>query len=539
MSDQDQAVSGNNQQELIKQLQKTIDELRLDNASLRATLDKLQKMLFAPHSEKTRTKDFPGQMSLFDEAESEADPSAKEPPVSTLVEGYARKKGRSPKSRYEEIFSSLPVEKVYCSVADEDRVCPRCGSEMIHLGEEVVREELKIIPAEVKRIQYVQETVICDTCKKNDMGIITKAQVPSPLFQHSYASPSTVAHIMYQKYVMSNPLYRQEKEWEQMGVQISRATMANWIIKAGQDYIQPVFEAMHRHLIERGFINGDETPCQVLHEEGRRPQQKSYMWLYCTGEDGLPPIALYEYQPSRGGYNANAFLKGFDGFFTCDGYQGYNVLKKVTRCACWAHIRRYWFDALPGKKGTSDRPPELSEIGLDYCNKLFDIEAELKDLSPDDRKAGRLEKERPILDAFWKWLEGLTPAKGTRLARAVKYTWNQKPYAENYLLDGRCSISNNLAENCARPYVIGRKNFLFHDTVNGANASAAIYSLIETAKRNRLNVYRYLNTVLLYMPDYINEPDGIEELMPWSEMIRSTCGMPERGTERLTSNKQE
>ena len=147
MSDQDQAVSGNNQQELIKQLQKTIDELRLDNASLRATLDKLQKMLFAPHSEKTRTKDFPGQMSLFDEAESEADPSAKEPPVSTLVEGYARKKGRSPKSRYEEIFSSLPVEKVYCSVADEDRVCPRCGSEMIHLGEEVVREELKIIPA--------------------------------------------------------------------------------------------------------------------------------------------------------------------------------------------------------------------------------------------------------------------------------------------------------------------------------------------------------------------------------------------------------
>ena len=151
------------------------------------------------------------------------------------------------------------------------------------------------------------------------------------------------------------------------------------------------------------------------------------------------------------------------------------------------------------------------------------MEKEYADLDTDTRKAKRLETEPAIWEAYWSWLETVNPAGGNRLAKAVTYAKNQKPYMENYLLDGRCSISNNIAENIARPYAIGRKNFLFHDTVKGARASSSIYSLVETAKLNNLNIYAYLETVLLYMPDYKNEPEGIEELMPWSDMIQQRC----------------
>ena len=246
------------------------------------------------------------------------------------------------------------------------------------------------------------------------------------------------------------------------------------------------------------------------------------MWLYGSGNDGLPPIRLYDYQPGRGGYHAEEFLKGFSGFLTCDGFGGYNKLKDVIRCGCLAHMRRYCHDALPGKsKKSSDKTP--AEIRLDYCSQLFELEKEYADLDADTRKTRRLETEPAIWEAYWSWLETVNPAGGSRLAKAVTYAKNQKPYMESYLLDGQCSISNNIAENIARPYAVGRKNFLFHDTVKGARASSIIYSLVETAKLNDLNIYAYLETVLLYMPDYKNEPEGIEELMPWSDMIQQRC----------------
>lgn len=288
--------------------------------------------------------------------------------------------------------------------------------------------------------------------------------------------------------------------------------------------MEPVYEQLHRHLLERDIIHADETPCQVLKETGKTAQSKSYMWLYGSGNDELPPIRLYDYQPSRGGYHAEEFLKDFTGYLTCDGFGGYNKLKNVIRCGCLAHMGRYWHEALPGKmKKSPDKTP--AEIGFDYCNQLFELERGYADLDADTRKAKRLETEPAIWEAYWAWLETVNPAGGSRLAKAVTYAKNQKPYMENYLLDGRCSISNNIAENIARPYAVGRKNFLFHDTVRGARASAIVYSLVETAKLNHLNIYAYLETVLLYMPDYKNEPEGIEELMPWSEMIQQRCRM--------------
>ena len=452
-------------------------------ANLNETVEYLKKKLFASSSEKTKKDTFPGQMDLFNEAEAAADPSVPEPTLEEAVGGYNRK-AKKPKATREEILAGLPVVEVPCTVPDEDRSCPYCNAPMEVIGKKVVREELRIIPAKVERVQYVQEVLGCPECKKDGASVIVGAETPSPLLKHSLASPSTVAYVMYQKYVNSVPLYRQEADWKQLGVKLSRATLANWVIKCGIDYMEPVYERLHQHLLERGIIHADETPCQVLKEEGKTAQSKSYMWLYGSGNDGK--------------------------------------LKDVIRCGCLAHMRRYWHDALPGKsKKSPDKTP--AEIGFDYCNQLFELEKEYADLDADTRKAKRLETEPAIWEAYWSWLETVNPAGGSRLAKAVTYAKNQKPYMENYLLDGRCSISNNIAENIARPYAVGRKNFLFHDTVKGARASSIIYSLVETAKLNNLNIYAYLETVLLYMPDYKNEPEGIEELMPWSDMIQQRC----------------
>ena len=509
----------------IEQMSKSHEEqpaqLNQTVANLNETVEYLKKKLFASSSERSKKDVFPGQMDLFNEAEATMDPSVLEPALEEAVGGYKRK-ARKPKSTREEILAGLPVIEVPCTVPDEDRNCPYCNTSMEVIGKKVVREELRIIPAKVERIQYIQEVLGCPECKKDGASVIVGAETPGPLLKHSLASPSTVAYVMYQKYVNSIPLYRQEADWKQLGVKLPRATLANWVIKCGIDYMEPVYEQLHQYLLERDIIHADETPCQVLKEEGKTAQSKSYMWLYGSGNDGLPPIRLYDYQPSRGGYHAEEFLKGFSGYLTCDGFGGYNKLKDVIRCGCLAHMRRYWHDALPGKsKKSSDKTP--AEIGFDYCNQLFELEKEYADLDADTRKIRRLETEPAIWEAYWSWLETVNPAGGSRLAKAVTYAKNQKPYMENYLLDGRCSISNNTAENIARPYAVGRKNFLFHDTVKGARASSIIYSLVETAKLNNLNIYAYLETVLLYMPDYKNEPEGIEEMMPWSDMIQQRC----------------
>lgn len=215
------------------------------------------------------------------------------------------------------------------------------------------------------------------------------------------------------------------------------------------------------------------------------------MWLYRTGNDGKAPIVLYDYQPSRNGDNAVTFLKDFSGYVHSDGYAGYNKLSGITRCGCWTHLRRKFVEAIPSKKGNG-APPTTAEQGRDYCSHLFKIEEDLKVLSSEERFHKRLELEKPVLDAFWCWLENLNVLKGSALGKAVTYAQNQRPYMENYLLDGRCSLSNNVAENAIRPFTIGRKNWLFADTPKGAGASAAVYSIVETAKSNGLTVYTYL-----------------------------------------------
>lgn len=281
-----------------------------------------------------------------------------------------------------------------------------------------------------------------------------------------------------------------------------------------------------------------------MREKGKTAQSTSYMWIYASGTDGLPKIVMYEYQSGRGGIHPQEFLEGFHGLLQCDGYQGYNKVIDVLLCCCMAHCRRKFFEALPAEKKktmklldinseVAIKEPEIpesdldkyipAEIGVAYCNKLFYLEREFKDLPPQERKAKRLELEVTIWDNFWKWVDSLNTTKGSKLSKAVNYAQNHRDSLCSYLQDGRCELSNNAAERMAKSYAIGRKASLFHASVAGANASAILYSLVETAKANNLNVFQYIYTLLLYMPGYKNGPDGIEQLLPWSDFIKEHC----------------
>ena len=227
----------------------------------------------------------------------------------------------------------------------------------------------------------------------------------------------------------------------------------------------------------------------------------------------------------------------------CDGYTAYGCIEDVIIICCLAHARRKFFDAVPkgrqkrirlldiNSEQALDEPISTeeeenllpAEKGVALCNHLFFKERLYKELSPEDRKAKRLEEETPIWDEFWSWIDTLDPAGGSKLEKAVKYALNHKESLMNYLLNGRCEISNNSAERKAKVYATGRKNFLFHDSVDAAKATAIVMSLVETAKANNQNAYKYLYTLLLYMPDYKNEPAGIEQLLPWSTFVQDKC----------------
>ena len=501
----------------IEHLENTIKDLQNQVSNLTEMILLMRKDKFGSKSEKTPQVD--GQLSLFNEAEVEA--SQEEEP---LVERKGQIYNKNRKTTREELLKDLPVEEVPCIVHPDDMICDQCGSALKEIGFVKVRDELEYVPAKVKIIRYMQQACECPHCKHKGIPFIRKAVTPKSVLNHSLASPSSVARVMYHKYVNGIPLYRQEKDWEQTGIGLSRATMANWIIRSSEDHLMPVVEHLRKELMKRDIIHCDETPVQVLKEEGKKPQTKSYMWLYRTGNDGKAPIILYDYQPSRNGDHAATYLKDFQGYVHSDGYSGYNKLTGITRIGCWAHLRRKFVEAIPAKKSPGD-PLTSAEIGRQYCDKLFAIEDSLKGLPPKERKSKRLELEKPVLEAFWCWLDSVNALKGSALGKAVIYAKNQKPYMENYLLDGRCSLSNNAAENAIRPFTVGRKNWLFADTPKGASASAAVYSLVETAKANGLNVFEYLNYLLLYMPDtpWQQSPELLDDLMPWSPDVQAEC----------------
>lgn len=297
---------------------------------------------------------------------------------------------------------------------------------------------------------------------------------------------------MTMKYVDGIPLYRQEQIWKRDGVELRRATLANWMIQTAV-WLKPLYRRLRAHLLERSVIHADETVVQMLKEEGKRAETESGMWVYVSGDHAEDQVRYFKYQPDRSGKHAVALLKDYSGCIVTDGYAGYDKVEKAARCGCWAHIRRKWRETMPKVETAAT---SKATVGYEYCNKLFALKRKFEGYTVMQREAARQLNSEPVLEGYWDWVERQDPTPGSKLEDAVRYAKNQKKYLNEYINHGDVDISNNIAENAIRPFVIGRKNWLFSDTVKGAEASAIIYSLVETAKANELDPYKYLLTLL-------------------------------------------
>ncbi len=491
-----------------------IARLQKENDLLREQYRLSQLRKFGASSEKTPAADEP---MLFDEAEVLAEPSVDEPVLEQIT--YKRRKRVG---KRDQDFEGLPEEIVSYSLAESERVCPACDAPLHKMSEEV-RRELKIVPAQVSVVKHVRDVYSCRHCQANEIETPVKtASMPKPAFPNSLASPSAVAYIMNGKFVEGLPLYRQEQILERLGVELSRQTMANWMIR-GADCLKILYERIKLQLLQRDVLHADETTLQVLHEEGRAAQTKSYLWLYRSGRDG-PPIVLFEYQKTRAAEHPKQFLKTYRGYLNVDGYSAYEGIENVVLVGCWAHARRGFAEVLKTLTPQAQKKAVASD-GLSFCNRLYAIEREIHDLSPDDRKAQRLLRSAPVLAEFKKWLseKAITVTPQGATGKAIAYCNNQWEKLTAFLLDGRLEIDNNRSERSIKPCVIGRKNWLFANTPKGAAASATIYSMIETAKENDLNPLAYLTYVFEQLPNTdINNPADLDNLLPTSTSLPET-----------------
>lgn len=470
----------------------------------------LKKKVFGASSEKASVLDL-DQMSLFfNELEAISAMPAQE---NTPVAAHTRKKKAT---TLEEILpEGIPEEVIEHSLSEKERECPVCGEEMQVIGKEE-QLKLRLIPAHAVMERHIYFTYACMNCKVNETEtpILNTPKEPS-VIPGSFATPEAIAHIMTQKFVIFSPLYRQEQEWNRAGVMLSRQTMSNWLLRAAEDYLTPIYAELHQQLLQHQVLHADETTLQVLREDGKTAQTKSYMWMYRTSGDAEHPIVLYEYQPNRKADHAKAFLKGFKGYLHADGYAGYHKLQEeISVVGCMAHARRKFDEALnaiPQK----DRPDSAALAGIGFFTALYAVEEELAGLTPEERHEQRLKREKPILDALQAWAQTKSVAPKSALGRALYYLEEQWPYLIRYLEDGRLEIDNNRAERSIKPFVMGRKNFLFANTPGGAKGSATIYSLVETALENGLDPFRYLTYIFSTAPKLKGkDPDWAKKLTP-------------------------
>lgn len=471
---------------------------------------------FGASSEKSEDTLMEQLSFLFNEAEVFSAKEKDEEENVTVVAAHKRHKKHA--YALDTIPEGIPTKQVEHRLEGEDLVCPQCGDTMTEIGKEVVRT-MEIIPAQTIIREDIYYTYACQTCNKEDVETpVVKAPREKNIIPGSFATPEAIAHIMTQKFVMGSPLYRQEQEMNRQGIQLSRQTMSNWILRAAEDYLTPVYEQLHMELLKRDVLHADETTLQVLHEpEKKSPVSDCYMWLYRTSGDTDKPIVLYEYQPGRGSDHPKAFLKGFKGYLHTDGYVGYhNLPDGITVVGCWAHLRRKFDEAVKSLPKGKAKGSSASQ-GLAYCNLLFGIEQEIAGKTAQERYEERLKQAKPVLDALLAWANSRTAAPKSALGKALHYLKEQWPYLTNYLKDGRLELSNNRAERSIKPFVIDRKNFLFANTPNGAKGSATIFSLIQTAIENSLDPYKYLTWLLKTANNAdMTDLETVKKLLPWN-----------------------
>lgn len=482
----------------LENYQETVEAQKRYIQQLEEGLKTLKQRHFGASSEKNTH-----QLGLFNEAEAESDTDteANADDGSTVVKAHTRQ--ARPRIS---LPADLPREDIIHDLPEAEKVCPHDGTPLKVIGEQV-HEQLDVIPAQVKVLRHVRKRYACPCCEQH---IVTASKPKQPI-EKSIASPGLLAYVATSKYVDALPLYRQSTIFERIGVQLNRSNLANWMVKSGE-LIQPLINLIQDKLREQNVLHMDETSVQVLKEPDQRAQSQSMMWVMVSTAEANETAVIYHYDPSRRGQVAKDLLEGFSGTIMVDGYEGYNAVPN-TRLGCFAHARRKFIEAQrqqpKGKRGKADQ-------ALAWISKLYAIEKSSQGKPPDERYAIRQTQAKPILDKLHMWLAKSLPQTPPQssLGKALGYLHRQWPRLSLYIDDGHYPIDNNRAENAIRPFVVGRKNWLFANSQAGAKASANLYSLIESAKLNGLEPYAYLKLVFTLLPQ-AESVERIETLLPW------------------------
>jgi len=478
-----------------------------ENELLREQIRLLQAQMFGKKSEKGASDSGAVQIPLFDMPEPEIEPEGDK------VEVPRHKRQKAGRKKFPE---ALPREEIVHDIADEEKIC-NCGATLKRIGEDT-SEKLDVIPAVIRVIRHIRPKYACKQCEglEADGPVVKIAPPPKQIIPKSIATAGLLAYILTAKFCDALPFYRQESQFDRIGADISRANMCNWAMKAAVA-CQPVLTLLHQEIRSGPLINIDETTVQVLHEPGRVASTKSYMWV-CRGGAPNSPGLMYHYAPSRASDVAKTLLGKYSGVVQTDGYVGYNFLdhiSEIDHAACLAHARRKFTDAQKAR-GKNKKPGSI-DVGLSYIRKIYAVESEAKrkEIFGDQLLRLRQDRVKPIFDDFLKWLskKSLQVVPKSLLGKAINYTLGQWDRLLVYLDHPNVTPDNNLAENAIRPFVIGRKNWLFAGTPDGAKASADIYSLIETAKANNLEPYKYLRFLFEKIP-FAESKEDFRALLP-------------------------
>ncbi len=450
----------------------------------------------------------PGEDETFNEPEETLDEADK----MLLAEGDSKQAPTiKNKPKRKPLPKDLPRKVVTIDLSVDEKICDCCQSNLHKIGESR-SEKLEFVPAHIKVIETVRPKYACKQCEKTGIANHIKTP-PMPLtpIPKGIATASLLSQLITAKYQYGLPLYRQERLFSDYGISLSRQTMSDWLIRCSE-LLMPLYIALKNQLLAQEVIHADETPLKVIREE----KTTSYMWVYCCGEDKLnnnktKNIVLYDYHNSRAAQCPITFLDGYSNYLQVDGYAAYGKTKAIL-AGCMAHARRKFIDA---KTAQGKNKTGKADVILNLIGKLYGIETAIKTKGSDEKQQVRQEKSKPILDKINTWVtdnkEKIPPK--SKLGEALIYWHNQTHKLETYLKDGRINIDNNRAERAVKPFVIGRKNWLFSNTSRGANASAILYSFVETAKANGLLVDSYLQTCL---NELAKKPQSLEHLLPWN-----------------------
>lgn len=483
---------------------------------LKEKFEVLQRKFFGKSSEKLSAEDI-GQMVLFNEAETHGNPDLKDEETNseittqTTVKEHTRKKaGRKAIPDY------IPRVEIMHDLSSEEKECPCCKTERPRIGAESP-EELDYVPAKIQVLQHIYPKYgpcACDEFLQAEIPEVKSAPFVPRLVKGCMGSNGFLAYAIVSKFADALPFYRLSKMCERIGVEMSRATLCNWMIEVSEK-MDPFFEVFIEELKSGNFMRMDETTVQVLHEENRAAASISYMWVAAGYPQKEKPLVLYNYHPARLADVPDDFLKEWEGYLQTDGYAGCNraVRKnKIIHVGCLAHVRREFFDAMKNNKKES-----RAHKALLYIQKIYEIESRLRAIDLDDEIFVERRKKEviPILDDFYAWLIGardeLLPSSLTR--KAIMYTLNEWDKIIRYLDLACMTPDNNEIERRIKPFAVGRKNWLFSNTPRGANASARMYSLVESAKANRLEPFAYLNFLLARLP-LAKDKKSIKALLP-------------------------